>query len=186
MKTSLVIALAATLVAFTGCNKSTRSNSANNADYTAPGNATTDSSVNAATDRMGNDLHDAANSASSAINSAASNVAVSARMAQWNLNANDIQADLANGNDIVRTKTSEAGAPTGNIDKDTLESAVKGHFASDAQVSSLNLDVDAKKDGSVKLSGKAQTADQVGRAIALALDTQGVNKVTSKIKLENK
>ena len=34
------------------------------------------------------------------------------------------------------------------------------------------------------LTGSARSADQIGRAMALALDTEGVSKVVSRIKLE--
>ncbi len=38
--------------------------------------------------------------------------------------------------------------------------------------------------GEVTLKGTAKSADQVGRAIALALNTAGVTKVSSEVKIE--
>jgi osmotically-inducible protein OsmY len=197
MKTSLLVTVALALV-LAGCNKSTRSSSsaatdtaATNSDYTAThadttGNATAraNNSLNTASDRMANDLHSAANSASNAIGSAATNVATSARMAQWKLTSSDLQADLDNNREIVRTKDNAAGAPTGTADKSVIESMVKARLEADSDIAPLKLDVDADKHGAVKLSGKAHSAEEVGRAIALALDTEGVLKVTSKVKLD--
>lgn len=181
------------MLAVVGCSKSTRTDTAatdatttsTSADYTATGNATaaTSDSLRTSTDRVANDMQSAANSAGSAIGAAASNVATSARVMEWKLSANDIQADLAANREIVRTKDA-AGAPTGNIDKSQLESLVEGRLQADTEIASLKLDVDADRNGAVKLSGKAMSAEQVGRAIALALDTEGVTKVSSKVKLD--
>ena len=194
MKISFLVTLGVAALAVAGCNKSTRSpNTAANdtnrsADYTATttGNVTTtrtDNSLNATADRMAGDVHSAANSASNAIGTAATNIATTARIAEWHLSATDLQADLDNNKEIVRTKEA-TGAPTGTSDKSVIESMVKGRLEADSQIAALKLDVDADKAGEVKLSGKANSAEQVGRAIALALDTEGVTKVTSKIKLD--
>lgn len=213
MKTSVLFALAGAL-ALVGCNKSTRSDSAatdtTSSDYTATasasGNATvnTDSLENSArragndienaTRRVGNDVRDAsreagaemrnaANSAGNALSNAASNVATTARMTEWRLTTNDIQADLTANREIVRTKEN-AATPTGNIDKSALESMVESRLSADTEIANLKLDVDADRNGAIKLTGKAATAEQVGRAIALALDTEGVTKVSSKVKID--
>lgn len=194
MKTSLMIT-AAFALAVAGCNKSTRSHdtamndaAANTAQTSSQastyGNATTNDNLRTSTDRMTNDLQSAANSASRAIGSAATNVATSARVAQWKLSANDIQADLDNHREIVRTKDENVGAATATNDKSVIESMVKGRLEADSDIAALKISVDADKHGEVTLKGKARTAEEVGRAIALALDTDGVVKVTSKIKLD--
>ncbi len=187
MKTSLLFTLALA-VALTGCSKSTRTstaetNSGTTSDYTAS-TATASTNATNATERASTDVSNAANSASNAIGSAATNVATSARMAQWKLTSNDIQADLDNNREIVRTKDVAAGAPTGSTDKSVIESMVKGRLEADSAIAPLKLHVSADRHGEVKLSGKAESAEEVGRAIALALDTEGVTKVTSKIKLD--
>lgn len=83
---------------------------------------------------------------------------------------------------IVRTKDSVVGAPTGATDDAVLITMVKGKLQADSQVSTAMIDVEAKN-GEVTLKGTADSANQVGRAIALALDTQGVAKVSSDIKV---
>lgn len=107
---------------------------------------------------------------------------VSSRITEWRLSANEIQKDLDSGAVIVRTKESVVGAPTGNSDDSVIETMVKGKLQSDKDVASSSIDVDAKN-GEVTLKGTADSADHVGRAIALALDTQGVTKVSSEIKV---
>jgi osmotically-inducible protein OsmY len=108
---------------------------------------------------------------------------VSARITEWKLSTNDIQTDINAKRDIVRTKTN-AGAPTGNIDKSALKSAVESRVHGDSQLAPFKLDVEIDHQTEVVLTGKARTADEIGRAIAVALDTEGVTKVTSKIKLD--
>lgn len=77
-----------------------------------------------------------------------------------------------------------AGAPTGNTEDAVIETLVQGKLQSDQDVGTSLIDVDASK-GEVTLKGSAATASQVGRAIALALDTQGVTKVSSEIKVSS-
>lgn len=184
MKTSLLFSLALA-VALTGCNKSSRSSSTDATDTTRTSDytATTNTASTGTSDRVASDVRNAANSAGSAISSAASNVATTARMAEWKLTPNDIQADLDNHREIVRTKDT-AGMPAGTSDKSVLKSMVKGRLEADSSLAALKLDVNVDKGGAVELEGKAPTAEQIGRAIALALDTEGVSKVTSKIKLD--
>jgi osmotically-inducible protein OsmY len=59
---------------------------------------------------------------------------------------------------------------------------VKGKLQADSQTSKAMIEVDAEN-GAVTLKGSADSATIVGRAIALALDTQGVSKVSSEVKV---
>jgi hypothetical protein len=192
MKKTLVLTAIAAGFALVGCNKATRStastSSTEQANYAS---ATSDTpnraSVDATTtnnNSLGSRIDAGINNASNAASHAVSSATTQARIMEWKLSASDIQADLNNNNPIVRTKDSAAGAPTGSVDKSVIKSSVEGRLAADSEVSALKLDVNAKKDGEVELEGKAMSAEQVGKAIALALDTDGVNKVTSKIKLD--
>lgn len=97
----------------------------------------------------------------------------------------EIQADLDRGVAIVRTKDTVVGAPTGNTDDSVIETMVKGKLQADADTSKAMIDVKAKN-GEVSLDGSADSAHIVGRAIALALDTQGVSKVSANVKVNAK
>ena len=103
-------------------------------------------------------------------------------MTEWRLGDSEIQADIDRGVAIVRTKDSIVGAPTGHTDDSVIETMVKGKLQADSVTSKCTIDAKAKN-GEVTLSGNADKASQVGRAIALALDTQGVTKVSSEIKI---
>jgi hyperosmotically inducible protein len=97
----------------------------------------------------------------------------------------EIQADLDRGVTIVRTKDTIVGAPTGNTDDEVIETMVKGKLQADSDTAKAMIEVDAKS-GEVTLKGSAESSAQVGRAIALALDTQGVTKVSSDVKVNAK
>jgi len=120
--------------------------------------------------------------ASNAGTTSASTGDVSARISEWKLNSTDIQSDLDRGTTIVRTRQDVVGAPTGNTDDSVIESMVKGKIQADPQCANAMIDVSAHN-GEVSLKGNADSANIIGRAIALALDTQGVTKVSSDIKV---
>jgi len=106
---------------------------------------------------------------------------VSSRITEWHLGATDIQSDLDRGVTIVRTKENVVGAPTGSTDDEVVKTMVKGKLQADSDTAKASIDVDAKN-GEVMLKGNADSAKTVGRAIALALDTQGVTKVSADVK----
>jgi len=106
-------------------------------------------------------------------------------MTEWRLGDTELQADLDRGVAIVRTKDNVVGAPTGNTDDSVIETMVKGKLQADSDTAKAMIDVKAKS-GEVTLDGTADSAKIVGRAIALALDTQGVSKVSSNIKVTAK
>lgn len=104
---------------------------------------------------------------------------------EWRLAPTEIQADLDKGVTIVRTRDAVVGAPTGNTDDSVLITLVKGKLQADSQISAAasKIDVEAHN-GEVTLKGTAASADLIGRAIAVALNTEGVTKVSSELKLE--
>ncbi len=203
MKNTLLFTTLIAGLALTGCNKSTRTSTASSdpalAPTTPPPADTTVTTAPAPTDtlgakidRAGDRVADASRNAADSVQDAARNTGaamreagrdLNARMTEWRLSSSDIEADVAANRHIVRTRTS-AGAPTGNIDEDTIENAIKGRLHSDAKLADLKFDVNANKKGEVELEGKARTTDQIAHAIATALDSDGVTKVTSKIKLD--
>jgi len=85
---------------------------------------------------------------------------------------------------IVRTKDTVVGAPTGSTDDEVIETMVKGKLQADSETAKASIEADAKN-GEVMLKGSADSASLVGRAMALALDTQGVTKVSSDIKVSS-
>jgi len=99
----------------------------------------------------------------------------------WKLSANDIKSEFESTGRVVRAKPVGIDAPTGPMD-DVLVTLVNTKLQADADLASLKLDV-AASHGIVTLSGSAHSLDQIGRAVGIVLDVDGVTYATSTIKL---
>jgi hypothetical protein len=106
--------------------------------------------------------------------------AITAQLADWNLTATDIRADFAKAGKVVRTKTQAA--------RDTMSDArivavIKGKYALDRDLSALAINIDCTA-GRVTLQGHTASAELIGKAIRLALETEGVTEVESLLAVE--
>ena len=197
MKNTLLFTTLIAGLALTGCNKSTRTSTADTTvpattDTTVATTPTTTDTVGAKIDRAGDRVADATRNAADNVRDASRDAAasmrqagrdISARVTEWRLSASDIEADVMANRPVVRSRT-DVVTPTGKIDNDTLEKAIKGRLHSDPKLANLKFDVNANNKGEVELEGKARTTDQIAHAMAVALDSDSVSKVTSKIKLD--
>jgi hypothetical protein len=187
MKNTLLYGTLIAGIALAGCNKSTRTSTADTTvpptDTTAaarPATTPTDT-VGAKIDRAGDSVAAASRDAAASMRQAGRDL--STRMTEWRLSKSDIEADVMANREIIRTR-SDVTTPVVAADAGTLEKAIEGRLAADSKLAGLKFDVDANRSGEVKLEGKARTTDQIAHVIATALDTEGVMKVTSKIKLD--
>ncbi len=200
-KTILFTTLVTGLALTAGCGRSTRTASTDTtrtdtvvttpATTTTPPTASTATEIDRAATRSADAVADAGRSAANSVDRAAKRTgdamsragdSLSAQMTEWRLSSQDLDADLRANRAIVRTK-STAGAPTGNVDKSALKDNVKTKVS--AQAASIkDLDVEIDRETEVVLTGEAMSAEQVGQAMGAALSTDGVTKVTSKIKLK--
>ena len=83
---------------------------------------------------------------------------------------------------IVRTKEEAAGSQANSTDEQVIKMMIQGKLQADSETAKANFEVDAKN-GEVMLKGTADSAATIGRAIALALDTKGVTKVSADAKV---
>ena len=107
---------------------------------------------------------------------------LAARLTEWKLKPDDLRSDLASKSEVIRERTAGAGEPTGPMDG-LIITQISSKLKDETTTSSLAIDVSADK-GVVTLKGSAQSLEQIGNAIAIALDTPGVVKTVSQIKLE--
>ncbi len=111
--------------------------------------------------------------------------AISEKLVDWKLTPADLKADFEQGNRIVRSKTATAAAKTGEVlDNARIVTVINGKLVADSQLSAIKINVDADQ-GVVTLKGTVKSIDLVGRAMALALDTDGVTQVISLLTVEN-
>ena len=111
---------------------------------------------------------------------------ISDKLVEWKLTPSDIKADLEKGGRVVRTKTVAAGEKVGDVvDNARIVTVINAKYVADSDLSALKIDVDADK-GTVTLKGTAKSPEFIGKAVALALDTDGVNQVISLLTVETK
>lgn len=110
--------------------------------------------------------------------------AIAAKLTEWNLTPSDIKTDLEKSGRVVRDKTLAAGEKVGGaLDNARIVTVINGKYVAESDLSALKIDVDAA-DGVVTLKGTAASVELIGRAIAIALDTDGVSQVISLLTID--
>jgi osmotically-inducible protein OsmY len=108
--------------------------------------------------------------------------AITDKLTEWHLMPDDIKNDLAKTGQVVRTKTEAVGE---KIADGRIVTVIKAKYVLDRDLSAIDISVESQ-DGEVALGGTAASPDLIGKAIALALDTDGVRGVTSRISVAPK
>ncbi len=92
-------------------------------------------------------------------------------------NRDDIKRELEQTGQVVRAKTQKAGEKIADA---RITAMIKAKYVLDRELSAWDISVDTQ-DGTVTLTGTVSSADLVAKATAIALDTDGVHKVTAKL-----
>ncbi len=171
MKKSIIL-LSALSLAFVGCGKSS------DAPKTEPTTAEkAEAAVKNAAAKTGDAIENAAVKTKEVAIDAKD--AVAAKLVEWKLTPSDIKADLEKGGRVVRTKTGTAVAKSGEVfDNARVVTVINAKLVGDSQLSALKINVDADQ-GVVTLKGTVKSVELIGRAITVALDTDGVTQVVS-------
>ena len=107
--------------------------------------------------------------------------ALTAKLEALELRPEDIRKDLAEQGKVLRRKARDMGEAAADAAIDARTTGViKAKLASDPDLSVLSISV-ATTGGRVTLSGTVTSPQLIGKAIALALDTEGVREVLSTI-----
>ncbi|QYM78051.1 BON domain-containing protein [Horticoccus luteus] len=180
--TLLLTAVSSLLVL--GCSKK-------NDGYTTTTTNNTMSDTTAAADHdmrtAGDKVADASRDAADKVGDAAHKAgdAIQDKLQDWHLTGDDIKADLRKSGEVVRSKSSAAAASTSSaFDTARITSTINAKYATDSGLSMWKIDVDTNKDV-VTLTGSVDSPEQIGRAIAIALNTDGVRQVVSKLVVKN-
>ena len=107
--------------------------------------------------------------------------AVRAKLDTLDLRADQIKDELARTGKVVRHKAQDIGEQMADAASDVRAVAeIKAKCAAISTLSVLNISV-ACTHGHVQLSGQVASPDDIGKAIALALEADGVRDVTSAL-----
>jgi len=103
----------------------------------------------------------------------------------WHLTGGDIKDELARTGKVIRDKTAAVGQKLSDATADArITATIKGKLVKDSGLSGLKISV-STTGGVVTLSGGVASADDIGRAMALALETDGVKQVISTIQVKS-
>jgi hyperosmotically inducible periplasmic protein len=110
--------------------------------------------------------------------------ALAARLEALELRSEDIQKELADKGRVVRRKARDLGETAADVARDARTTAlIKAKLAADPGLSALTISV-STTDGRVTLAGRVASPDLIGRATALALETEGVREVVSTLQVK--
>lgn len=97
-----------------------------------------------------------------------------------------IKEELARTGKIIREKAGKAGNAISDATANArTTAAIKTKLVQDAGLSAFKIDVDTT-DGVVTLSGTVSSHEEISKAIDLALETEGVNRVVSSLQVKSK
>lgn len=105
---------------------------------------------------------------------------VSAKAREWNLTPDHIRDELAKTGKVVRSRAIVVGE---KMDDTRIVAVIKGKYVVEKNLSSFDISVSCD-DGTVKLTGWVNSPAQIGRAVELALQTNGVHHVVSDLSLK--
>jgi osmotically-inducible protein OsmY len=95
-----------------------------------------------------------------------------------------IKDELARTGKVIREKANQAGDAIADATANArVTAAIKGKLLEDSGLAAFKIDVDTT-DGVVTLSGTVSSHDEIGRAVDLALATDGVRKVVSTLQVK--
>jgi hyperosmotically inducible protein len=97
----------------------------------------------------------------------------------------NITEELTRSGTVIREKARATGQSIADATANARTSAaIKARLLAEPGLSAFAITVDTT-DGVVTLSGKVNSAEQVGRAVKLALETDGVRKVISTLQVSS-
>lgn len=106
------------------------------------------------------------------------------KLRSLNLRGSDISNELARTGRIIRQQAHEAGQAISDATTDArITAAIKAKLVRDPDLSAWNISVNTT-DGVVTLSGTASSAENIGKAVFLAMETEGVRQVISTLQVK--
>jgi osmotically-inducible protein OsmY len=100
------------------------------------------------------------------------------------LRADEIRKEIAETGKVVRRRARDLGSTVADATADArITATIKAKLAADPELSALGISV-ATTGGRVTLAGTVASADLIGRAMVIALETEGVEEVISTLQVK--
>ncbi len=125
-------------------------------------------------------------SASQHVESAAKSAsdAVSEKVKELDLSPQRIKDELARSGQVVRRKAEAAGKAINDATADArITTAIKAKLVARSDLPGLSISVNTT-DGVVTLSGAVNSTGDIGKAMVLAMETEGVRQVISTLQVK--
>ena len=108
-----------------------------------------------------------------------------AKLQSWHLDRDSITNELARSGRVIRDKASQAGNAVKDATADArVTASIKAKLVRDPDLSAWGVHV-STTDGVVTLSGSVSSPELIGKAMELALDTDGAQQVVSTIQVKS-
>jgi osmotically-inducible protein OsmY len=112
--------------------------------------------------------------------------AMRAKLDTLDLQPDHIKDELSKDGQIVRRKAEDIGDKAADATSDARAvTEIKAKYAADTTLSAWDISVSCNQ-GHVKLSGTVSSAEDIGRAMAMALEADGVRDATSTLTVKPK
>jgi osmotically-inducible protein OsmY len=100
------------------------------------------------------------------------------------LRSEDIRDDLARTGQVVRRKAREVSQAIADSTADArTTAAIKGKLLANRDLSAMSISVNTTS-GVVTLSGSVSSPEDIGKAVLLAMETDGVREVISSLQVK--
>jgi hypothetical protein len=107
-----------------------------------------------------------------------------ARLTAWHLGGDDVRDELKSTGRVLRRQARDLGATMASASSDTAITAkIKAKFAMEHDLSMFGISVNTT-DGRVTLAGDVASHQQIGKAMLIALETDGVREVNSTLQVK--
>jgi len=107
--------------------------------------------------------------------------AFKAKLETLDLKSDQIKDEMARTGKVVRRRAEDLGDKIADATADArIVTAIKAKYAEDPDLSVWKISVSSDQ-GKVTLTGTVSAEDQIGKAVALGLETDGVRDVTSTL-----
>jgi len=110
--------------------------------------------------------------------------AIQEKLKSMHLTGDDIKAELDKSGKVIRQQAAKAGQALSDATADArITAAIKAKIVRDPDLSAWNISV-STTDGVVTLAGSVSSPEAVGKAMLLAMETEGVHSAISTLQVK--